>query len=524
MSADELPNAVMRPAPVSSPSRAASRALAAAALALLAFAASSARAESPARRPNVVLVLADDLGWRDSGVYGSRYHSTPNLDQLAREGVRFTNAYAANPLCSPTRAALLTGLDPARLRFTSPLGHLEEVVLDPIVPERGPADRSVVEAQSRTRLPLDYHTLAEALRDAGYATAHFGKWHLGNGPYLPEHQGFAHVSPGGNRPFLSNYFSPYHLEGFEDGPSGEHIDDRLASEALTFLSEHRDEPVFLNLWFFSVHIPLQTRIELKRKYALRRNLADPQQNPEMAGMIETMDTALGTLLRGIEKLGLQEKTIVIFLSDNGGMTGKVSASGPLPTSNAPLRGGKGSLFEGGLRVPLIVRWPGRVAQGVVRDQLVTSTDIYPTILELAGVARPPGQTLDGISIVPALQGKPFPRNTVFTHFPHYMPNGPIPNDQNPPGTSVRKGSWKLIRFYDGGTSTGQAHRLELYDLETDPGEGRNVAATHPQRVSELNGLIDQYLLSTSALVPVPNPAYRSPSPGRRTPRRLKSGR
>lgn len=458
-------------------------------------------ADENARRPNVVLILADDMGWRDSGVYGSRFYKTPHLDQLAREGARFSNAYSASPLCSPTRAGLLTGLDPARLRLTAPLGHEQEVVLNPGVPRRGPRKRRAVEAQSRTRLPLVYYTLAEAMRDAGYATAHFGKWHLGSGPYLPEHQGFGHVSPGGSHAFPPSYFSPYGISGFANGPELENLDERLAAEAVTFMRAHRDEPFFLNFWLFSVHEPLKTRPELVRKYQKRVIPGDPQDNPTMAGMIETLDSSVGTLLSAVEELGLKEKTIVVFLSDNGGVQWKpLDSREPSPTSNAPLRGEKGQLYEGGVRVPLVLRWPRVIEAGVVRDQVVTSTDLYPTILELTGIAPRSDQIFDGISIVPALRGEPLPRDAIFTHFPHYMVY-----DLSPPGTSVRRGKWKLIRFYAEGE--GQKDRLELYDLVSDLGEKHDVAAEHRAKVSELNGLIDSYLASLSALVPIPNPAY-----------------
>lgn len=462
-----------------------------------------------ARPPNVVLILADDLGWRDSAVYGSAFYETPSIDRLASEGMRFTDAYSASPLCSPTRAGLLTGLDPARVRFTLPFGHVEEVILDPEVPERGPPGERAVAAESRTRLPLDYRTIAEELQQAGYATALFGKWHLGGGDYLPEHQGFDLAMPGGSYHAPPRYFSPYQMPGFPDGPQGEHIDERLAAEAARFMGQQGDRPFLVCFWPFSVHSPFQAYPALRRKYERKAAPSYPQRHPGMGAMVETLDTSVGTVLQAVDDLGLREQTIVLFLSDNGGVDWNFDPTSDRPTAtdNAPLRGGKGQLYEGGIRIPFIVRWPGRIRAGAVSSEVVTTSDVYPTILAFAGLEPPkPGQ-LDGISLLPALQGRSLSRAATFHHLPHYV------LDLNPPATSVRRGPWKLIRFY--ADTEAQRDRFELYDLKGDVGETRDVSELHPELVAELDGLIDRYLADTRALIPVPNPAH---APGLATPR------
>ena len=455
-----------------------------------------------ARPPNVILILVDDMGWRDSAIYGSAFYETPHIDRLAREGMRFTDAYSASPLCSPTRAGLLTGLDPGRLRFTAPLGHVAEVILDPRVPDEGPPGERAVAAESRTRLPLEYRTIAEELRQGGYATAFFGKWHLGGGDYLPEHQGYDVAMPGGTYPAPTHYFSPYQMPGFRDGPKGEHIDERLAVEAARFMSEHRGRPFFICFWPFSVHFPFEADPALRRKYERKADPRYPQHNPNMGAMIETMDTSVGIVLKAVDDLGLREDTIILFLSDNGGVDWNFDPASdqPLPTDNAPLRGGKGQLYEGGVRVPLIVRWPGRVDAGSVSSEVVTSTDLYPTILELTGLEPAERRSLDGISILPALMKQPLSREAIFVHFPHYMPL-----DLNPPSTSARRGHWKLIRFY--ADTEDQQDRFELYDLQHDIGETRDVSKLRPDLVAELNALIDRHLIETAALIPHPNPAF-----------------
>jgi len=451
--------------------------------------------------PNIVLILADDLGWRDSTVYGSTFYETPNLERLARRGMVFTNAYAANPLCSPTRSSILTGQYPGRLRFTLPAGHLPQVVLDPVLPAQGAPSQKAVTPQTRTRLPLEYHTLAEALQQAGYATGFFGKWHLGREPYMPKRQGFVVNVGGGPYPGPPSYFSPYRIHTLPDGPEGEHITDRLTDEAIRFLKANKDRPLLLNFWHYSVHAPFQAKDPLVEKYRAKADPDNPQHNPVMGAMIQTLDESVGRVLDAIDELGLADRTMIVFFSDNGGNMYNV-VEGTTPTNNYPLRGGKGTIYEGGTRVPMIVVWPGHVRPGSRSDAIVSSIDFFPTLLEVAGAKAKPDQVVDGISILPALeQTGPLKREAIFCHFPHY-----VKATGNLPATSVRKGKWKLIRFFADGPN--QQDRFELYDLEADIGESKNLAAEMPEKVAELNALIGRHLEETEALVPFPNPAYR----------------
>ncbi|MBA4030375.1 MAG: N-acetylgalactosamine 6-sulfate sulfatase [Planctomyces sp.] len=462
-----------------------------------------------AHRPNIVFILADDLGWRDTSAYGSRFHRTPQIDRLVEKGMKFTNAYSASPLCSPTRASLLTGLWPARLRFTTPAGHLPLEVLDPVVPERGPSHQSVVTPQTRTRLPNDYVTSAELLQKSGYETAFFGKWHLGREPYLPENQGFGRVvggrehagPPGG-------YFAPFRgIDTLPEAAPGEHIDDLLTREAVKFIESNRDKPFFLNLWYYSVHAPFQAKADLVAKAESRVDPElDPQHCPTMAAMIQTLDDNVGQVVATLERLKLAENTVIVFTSDNGGnMYDEVA--GELPTSNRPLRSGKGSIYEGGHRVPLVVVWPPVIPAGRLSEEVVTSVDMLPTLVELSGGSLPEGHLCDGVSLLPLLKGEPsLGREAVFNHFPHY-----VPATGNTPATSVRSGDMKLIRYY-GGAANG-TDRLELYDLKNDPGERTNLARSRRDEIVRLSGLIKGFLKETDALVPHRNPAYARPPAG-----------
>ncbi len=460
----------------------------------------------PQRKPNVVIILADDLGWMDTDTYGSRFYRTPNITRLARRGMLFRNAYAANPLCSPTRASIMTGQYPARLRFTTPAGHLQEVVLDPKLPDKGPAHHKAVQPETRTRLPLEYRTLAERLKDAGYATAHFGKWHLGWPPYGPEGQGFDVVAPGGSYPGPPSYFSPYKMAGFADGPQGEHIDDRLADEATRFINANRDRPFFLNFWFFSVHAPFQGEASLIEANKPRVNPRNPQRCPTMAAMITSMDRAIGKLLDALDSAGVTDNSLIIFISDNGGnMYDRVE--GITPTSNHPLRGGKATIYEGGTRVPMIVSWPGKVRPGTRTDAFASTIDLYPTILGALGLEPEPDARFDGLDLNPVLRREaPAVRDTLFCLFPHY-----VPATENLPSVWVRKGDWKLIRFFADGPD--QEDRFELYNLRRDIGERRNLADAMPAKVRELDALIAAHLADTRALTPFANPAYRKPVAG-----------
>ena len=450
--------------------------------------------------PNVVFILADDLGWRDTGAYGSEFFETPHIDSLADRGMLFTNAYAAAAICSPTRASIMTGLHPARLGMTTASGHLEREVLEKGLRSRGNENQPALAASSVTRLKLEYITLAESLGAAGYATGHFGKWHLGREPYDALAQGFEVDIPHMPGPGPSGgYLGPWRFwPGM--GKEGEHIEDRMAIEASRFMREHRDKPFFLNYWCFSVHAPIQGKAELVEKY---RNKADPdypQRNPIYGAMVESLDDAVGTLLGTIDELGIAENTIIVFFSDNGGMVHRFNDGVPV-TSNAPLRSGKSSIYEGGIREPLIVAWPGRVEPGSRSEEIVQSVDFFPTLLEMTGTPSPDGQAFDGTSIVPALQGGTLAREAVFTYIPNYTAA-----TMQRPSVAVRRGDWKLIRFFCDGPT--QIDRYELYNLRDDAGESRDLAGSNPDTVAELNRLIEAFLEDTEAVIPMPNPSYQ----------------
>lgn len=468
-------------------------------IAALAISSACTLVERQDRPPNVVFILADDLGWRDTGVFGSEFFETPHIDSLAGRGMMFTNAYAAAAICSPTRASIMTGLHPARIGITSASGHLEREVLEKGLRPRGNRNQPALAASSVTRLKLEYVTLAEALQAAGYETGHFGKWHLGREPYDPLAQGFGVDLPHTAGPGPSGgYLGPWRFWP-DMGQEGEHIEDRMAIEASQFMREHRDRPFFLNYWCFSVHAPIQGKPELVDKYRAKADPSYAQRNPIYGAMVESLDDAVGTLLATIDELGIADNTIIVFFSDNGGMVHRFN-DGVSVTSNAPLRSGKSSIYEGGIREPLIVVWPGRVEPGSRSEEIVQSVDFFPSLLEMAGVPAPGDQSFDGISIVPALQGGALDREAVFTYIPNYTGA-----TLQRPSVAVRKGDWKLIRFYCDGPA--QIDRYELYDLREDIGETNDLAASYPDRVAELNRLIEAFLNDTAAVIPKPNPDY-----------------
>jgi arylsulfatase A-like enzyme len=465
---------------------------------------------APGRKPNVLFILADDLGWRDTGIYGSTYYQTPNIDGLAKRGMMFRNAYAAAPICSPTRASIQTGLHPARIGITAPSGHLPEVVLEQKLQKQGPGIHKALVPVSVTRLKLEYITLGKSFKAAGYRTAHLGKWHLGSEPYDPLHQGFdidlPHTPVGGPP---GGYLGPWTFWPGHGKP-GEHIEDRLSDEADKFIVANKDHPFYLEYWAFSVHSPWQAKPEILEKYKRTADPSNPQHNPVYAAMVESLDTAIGRVIKAIDDNGLGDNTIIVFFSDNGGVfwDARVEKAMLYPgykdipiTSNAPLRDGKASIYDGGVREPMIVIWPGHVKAGSVSDAIVQSIDFHPTLLDMAGLKPQPDQKFDGISIVPALLGKPLGREAIFCHYPHYSPQA-----NAIPGTSVRKGDWKLIRFWCDGPD--RKDRLELYNLAADIGERHDLAAQYPEFVRELNALLDRFIADTHATVPIPNPAYR----------------
>jgi arylsulfatase A-like enzyme len=449
------------------------------------------------RRPNVVFILADDLGWTDLGCYGSKFYETPNLDRLAKQGMRFTDAYAAAAVCSPTRAAILTGKCPARLHLTDWLTGR---------PDR--PDQKLNRPKFQMFLPLPETTVAEALQAAGYRTAFIGKWHLGEYPaQWPEHQGFDLNIGGSGKGHPPSYFSPYGLPNLKDGPPGEHLSERLTEEALEFMEQTRDKPFLLYFSHYAVHTPLQARAATISKYTAKaaprksdgpeflpdsgRAVRQIQNHAVYGAMVEDMDASVGRVLNKLDELGLATNTIVIFTSDNGGLS---TAEGS-PTSNLPLRTGKGWAYEGGVRGPLIIRWPGVTPAGSVSRAPTISMDFYPTLLEMLGLPQRPQQHPDGLSIVPALKGGVLPDRPLFWHYPHYSNQGGAPH-----GT-VRQGDYKLIEWYED-------MKVELFDLQADLGERHDLARQLPEKANELRTLLHDWRQRVNAQMPTPNPAYQ----------------
>ncbi|MGI9242542.1 MAG: sulfatase-like hydrolase/transferase [Verrucomicrobiales bacterium] len=463
---------------------------------------SSSLFAAAAERPNLVFILADDLGWADTTLYGkTKLYQTPNIERLAKRGMTFTRAYSASPLCSPTRASILTGLNPARTGLTSPNCHTPPVVLAASEGSKAPKNKKSIPPKTVSRLDPKYFTLAEALQAAGYATGHFGKWHLGSSPYSPLEHGFDVDVPHWPGPGPAGSFvAPWKFPDFDPDTPDQHIEDRMAEEAVQFLEQHQGQPLFLNYWMFSVHAPFDAKRALIEKYRGRVEPDDPQRSPTYAAMVESMDDAVGTLLDTLDRLGIADQTIVIFFSDNGGnMYDTVDDT--TPTSNAPLRGGKASMFEGGIRVPMIVSWPGRVQPGARSDSRVQSDDFYPSILEMLELEPRAGQTFDGVSFLPALLGKPHDRGPSFTYFPH---DPPVP-DWIPPSVAVHDGDWKLIRIFHGGEAGD--HRWKLFNLIDDIGEKNDLADQQPGRVEDLDATIEKFLDETRAVRPVKNPDF-----------------
>lgn len=431
------------------------------------------RAES---RPNIVFFLADDLGWADLTPYGNRFHDTPYVERLAAQGMLFTDAYAAAPVCSPTRASILSGQYPARLGLTAHIpGHWR------------PFER-LVEPPNAPHLPLDVLTLAEVLRDAGYATAHFGKWHLGPETHYPDRQGFEVSIVTSGRHFAPRFRTHPDLPV----PEGTALTDFLTEQALQFMEQHQDRPFLVYLCHYAVHIPLEAKEALAQKYRLRSPVPGTVSNPLYAAMVEDLDYSLGRILEGLQRLGLDNRTLLVFFSDNGGLYRIFHGKGPAVTTNGILRDEKGTLYEGGIRVPLILRWPGVVPPGSVCRIPVTSVDFYPTFLEAAGIPAP-SQILDGQSLMPLLTGSAsFQPREIYFHYPHYH--------HSRPAAAVRQGRYKYLRFFD--TQVG-----ELYDLEEDPGERNNLAAQMPDKARELEELLGRWQVSVAAQMPQPNPQY-----------------
>jgi arylsulfatase A-like enzyme len=490
-----------RPSMPAAPGLSAMKKLLASFFGALALAATAATPD----QPNVIFILADDLGWSDTTLYGhTTFYRTPNLERLASRGMLFTRAYAASPLCSPTRASIVTGQSPARIGITTPGCHVPEVKLQAGVQTKAPADKKALMCVSATRLNTNYFTLAEAMKARGYATAHFGKWHLGAEPYSPLQQGFdvdlPHWSgPGPAGSYVAPWKFPPKLK-FKERTPQEHIEDRMGDEAVAWMEQNKDHPFFLNYWQFSVHAPFNAKSNLIEKYRGRADPKDAQHSPTYAAMVESMDDAVGKLLDAVDRFGISDRTVIVFCSDNGGNMYNV-VDGTTPTSNRPLRGGKATVYEGGVRVPCIVRWPGLTPPGSRNDTIIQSSDFYPTFVQLLGLKTPPGQIFDGVSIANTFAGKPLAREAIFTYFPH---STKVP-DTLPPAVTVTTDEWKLIRtFFQG---EGGRHAYQLYNLKDDLGETRDLAAVQPDRVKALDALIERFLAETKAVTPKPNPAY-----------------
>jgi arylsulfatase A-like enzyme len=457
------------------------------------------------RRPNFVFFLADDMGWRDAGCYGSTFYETPNIDRLASRGMRFTSAYAACPVCSPTRASIMTGKYPARLSTTDYFGAPQPDG----VSKHWTRNKPLLPARYLDHLPLQETTIAKALRQSGYATFFAGKWHLGGRGYWPEEHGFDFNVAGCQSGMPESYFSPYHNPKLADGPKGEHLDDRLAAESIKFLDHVGQQPFLLYHAFYSVHIPLQAKKNLIAKYEAKQKPPRPQGlrfRPEgdrqarqvqdhavYAAMIATMDHSVGQIVDALDRLGLAENTVIIFMSDNGGLS---TAEGS-PTSNVPLRGGKGWLYEGGIREPMIIDWPGVVNPGSRCDVPVISTDFYPTMLEMARLPAMPQQHVDGVSLVPLLKQSDRSRDrALYWHYPHYG------NQGGSPSSAMRLGDWKLIEFFE-------SNRLELYNLRNDLSERHDMARAHPQLAAQLREKLQAWRTAVGARLPTPNPNARA---------------
>jgi arylsulfatase A len=439
---------------------------------------------APAKRPNVIVVLADDLGWTDLACYGSDLHETPHLDRLANDGMRFTQSYSACTVCSPTRAALLTGKYPARLRVTD------------WIPGLMPDNPKLLVPDWTKYLPTTEVTLARLFRERGYVTATIGKWHLGGEAYYPEKHGFDLNIAGTDKAAPPSYHAPWRIPTLEEGKAGEYLTDRLAEEAVKFIERTKDRPFFLYLSHFAVHTPIQGRADLVAKYRAKLKAGLAHANAAYAAMLESLDASVGRVRGKLRELGLDDHTVIIFTSDNGGRVPT--------TSNRPLRFGKASAYEGGVRVPLIVHWPGVTKPGSVSDTPVITMDLFPTVVELArlrvagsGEAKDAAAG-DGVSLAPLLRGTGgLARRELFWHYPHhqhYQLGGAMPYG------AIRSGDFKLIEFFND-------MRAELYDLKSDIGEQHDLAGGRPKLVGELRARLHAWRQGIGAQMPTPNPEH-----------------
>lgn len=429
--------------------------------------------------PNVLFILTDDLGWRDLGCYGSDFYETPNIDRLATQGMRFTDAYAAATVCSPTRAAILTGKTPARLHITDFLSGIIFPHVALMTPD-----------WQRHQLPLEEFTLGELMQQAGYETSYFGKWHLGGEEYFPNNQGFDHTMAVARWGWPGTYFYPWPQVRKLTGKKGDYLTDRLTDEVIKSLEYPHDSPFFTFLSYFTPHRPTEGKEEHIKKYQAKLRPEHVHRNPTNAAMIHSLDENVGRLMNKLDELRIAEDTLVIFASDNGG---NHYADTPQKTSNAPLRDGKGAAYEGAYRVPLIVRWPGQISAGVETSEPVSSIDFFPTLQALTG--QEPSPDIDGINLLPLLlEQQSLGRESLYWHYPHYHHGGASPHGV------IRKGPYRLLEHFDGTPA-------ELYNIENDIGETVNLINTQPEVAKELLADLRQWRKKVGAQMPALNPDY-----------------
>lgn len=468
-------------------------------VAMVAFAVTSTVLSAEPQQPNVIVFLVDDMGWVDSSAYGSKFYETPNMNRLAKDGMMFTQAYA-EPLCSPTRAALMTGKYPARFAMHQAITGQSKA--KPTVPSKPRRGEQVCWPESMSHLPLEEQTIAEVLQASGYNTWFLGKWHLGNNrSYWPDRQGFGKIVGVGGAGPSGGYFAPNSIPALKPGPPGEYVCERLTDEACRLIENSGNAPFFMYLSHFNVHSPYEARVDDVERFAAKIDNNLIHQNPVMAAMLYAMDESLGRILDKLEEQKLAEDTWVFFISDNGGvhwnnMKGEYAERFPVPvTSNAPLRGGKACFYEGGVRIPMIIRKPGTVPADSKSHQPVHAIDIFPTLAEIAGIDKSQYPGRDGISLLPAVSnGIALERKHLFCHFPR-----PKTLADTVGGSFVREGNYKLIRLWFGGDNG--MHAYELYDLSTDIGEQTNLAQSMPEKVEAMSQTLDHWLKDINALVP-----------------------
>lgn len=436
------------------------------------------------QKPNIVLMVVDDMGWTDLGCYGSLFYETPNIDGLAKSGMKFTDAYSASTVCSPSRASMMTGKSPARLRVTDWItGH------DMPYAKFLPPDWTKF-------LPIEEITIAEVLKKQGYATASIGKWHLGDDiMYYPEKQGFDLNIAGTYQGQPPNYFSPYNIPRLKDGPKGEYLTDRMTVEAEKFITDKSGQPFLLYMPYYGVHTPLQAKKEDVEYFRSKISPGANHVNPTYAAMIKSVDESVGRIVALLNKLGIAENTLVVFTSDNGGLIGGLNNINNRITSNVPLRMGKGSNYEGGIRVPAIFSWKGRIKPGSVSNVPIIGTDLFPTLAALGRGIIPEPQNIDGVNILPLLTGSSkLNRDAIYWHYPHYHPGGGTPH------SAVRQGDWKLIYSYESGIK-------EFYNLKNDISEKNNMVLKEPMLADLMYEKLVKWKRKVSAQDPKPNPDY-----------------